>query len=163
MEAVGYRETEHYKITKQFVEQAEVYMTNIELALEIATRAHKNQVDKAGAAYILHPMAVAEKVSGEDEKVVALLHDVIEDTDINEASLRILFGDKIADAVLALTRKSGETYMDFIARAKANPLARKVKIADIEHNSDLSRLQNIRQEDLERVEKYKRAKVLLEE
>jgi hypothetical protein len=74
-----------------------------------------------------------------------------------------LFGDKIADAVLALTRKSGETYMDFIARAKANPLARKVKIADIEHNSDLSRLQNIRQEDLERVEKYKRAKVLLEE
>jgi (p)ppGpp synthase/HD superfamily hydrolase len=163
MEAVGYRETEHYKITKPFVEQPEVYMTNIELALEIATRAHKDQVDKAGTAYILHPMAVAEKVSGEDEKVVALLHDVLEDTDINEASLRILFGDKIADAVLALTRKSGETYMDFIARAKANPLARKVKIADIEHNSDLSRLQNIRQEDLERVEKYKRAKVLLEE
>jgi hypothetical protein len=73
-----------------------------------------------------------------------------------------LFGDTITDAVVALTRGPNESYMDFIRRAKQNPIARRVKLADIEHNCDLSRLRKITEEDLKRVEKYKKAKTILE-
>jgi (p)ppGpp synthase/HD superfamily hydrolase len=138
-------------------------LTNIEFAREFAKRAHKGQTDKAGIDYIQHPIAVAEKVDGEDAKVVALLHDVLEDTEISEPTIRRLFGDTIADAVVALTKRSGESYMEFVVRAKLNPIARKVKIADIEHNSDLSRLKTVTQKDLDRTEKYKKALSLLED
>jgi (p)ppGpp synthase/HD superfamily hydrolase len=136
-------------------------MTNFEFAEEFARRAHKGQTDKAGVDYIQHPIAVSEKVVGEDAKVVALLHDVLEDTEVSEPTIRALFGDTITDAVAAITRRLGESYMDFIARVKKNPIARIVKIADIEHNSDLSRLKMVTQKDLERFEKYKKALTIL--
>ena len=136
-------------------------MIDIALAYEIAVRAHKGQVDKAGKAYIMHPMAVAEMVSGRVEKIVALLHDVPEDTDIDVESLRVLFGDEIADALDCLNHRDGEDYMDYIRRVKSNKLATKIKLADIEHNMDLSRLSEIDDKALKRVDKYKRAKEYL--
>jgi (p)ppGpp synthase/HD superfamily hydrolase len=138
-------------------------LTNIEFAQEFARRAHRGQTDKAGVDYIRHPMAVAEKVYTDDAKVVALLHDVLEDTEVSEATIRAMFGGTIADAVVALTRRPGEPYMDFVARAKENPIARVVKIADIEHNSDLSRLKTVTKEDLDRTEKYRKALKFLRE
>ena len=86
-------------------------------ALEIATAAHRNQKDKSGEDYIKHPVTVASFVSGEDAKVVALLHDVLEDTDVTEAELRAIFGDTITDAVVTMTHKDGEPYMSYIEPA----------------------------------------------
>ena len=136
-------------------------MTDIALAYEIAVRAHKGQVDGGGNAYIMHPMAVAEKVEGRVEKIVALLHDVPEDTAVDVESLRQLFGDEIADALDCLNHRKGEDYMDYIQRVKENKLAVKIKLADIEHNMDLSKLPEVDEKALKRVEKYKRALEIL--
>jgi (p)ppGpp synthase/HD superfamily hydrolase len=103
-------------------------------AIALATEYHAGQVDKAGKPYVLHPLAVAQKAQTLDEQVVALLHDMVEDTAYTEEMLRYDFPKVIADAVMALTRMEGETYADFVLRAKANPLARKVKMYDMEHN-----------------------------
>jgi (p)ppGpp synthase/HD superfamily hydrolase len=134
-----------------------IAMGDIQFAMEFARRAHKGQVDKAGVDYIEHPLAVEKMVNGYEEKVAAILHDVLEDTPVTEETLRVLFGDTITNAVVALTRKPGESYMDFIHRAKRDPIARVVKLADLAHNSDLSRLLEVTQKDLDRLEKYKRA------
>jgi hypothetical protein len=143
-------------------EESTFIMDSISLAKEIATRAHSGQKDRGGSDYILHPLAVADMVEGEDEKVVALLHDVLEDTEFSESSIRVLFGDTITDAVVAMTKQPGEAYEDFILRAKQNPIARKVKLADLHHNSDLSRLKEVTQKDLARLDKYKAAITVLE-
>lgn len=108
-------------------------------ALELATKGHRGQEDKAGKPYILHPIAVALKAKTLDEEVVALMHDMVEDfefTKYTEEMLRADFPEHIADAVMALTRHAygEETYADFVLRAKANPLARIVKMYDMEHN-----------------------------
>ena len=137
-------------------------MDDYEFALELARRAHAGQVDKAGKDYIRHPMAVAAKLTDPQERVVALLHDVLEDTVVPEAVLRKLFGDTIADAVAALTRNEGESYENFILRAKRNAIARRVKLADLAHNSDSSRLPTVTPADLARLEKYRRAALVLE-
>jgi len=136
-------------------------MTDIALAYEIAVRAHKGQVDKAGKPYIMHPMAVAEMVDGRYEKIVALLHDVPEDTPVDVEALRKLFDDTVADALDCLNHRKDEDYMDYIHRVKENKLATKIKLADIEHNMDLSRLEVVDEKALKRVEKYKRAKEYL--
>ena len=107
-------------------------------------------------------MAVAEKVDGEDLKVIALLHDVLEDTAVKYETLENLFGKRIADAVDALTRKDGEAYEAFIDRVCRNDLARLVKLADLEHNMDLSRIANPSESDLHRVEKYRKAHAVIE-
>lgn len=133
----------------------------IALAYALAAYAHRDQKDKAGRPYIEHPVKVSEGVTGEDEKIVALLHDVLEDTFVQETTIRNLFGDEIADAVLAMTRVPGENYMDFIRRCRENPLAWTVKLADLAHNMYLSRLENVSEKDLKRLEKYRKARALL--
>ncbi|MBR5422817.1 MAG: bifunctional (p)ppGpp synthetase/guanosine-3',5'-bis(diphosphate) 3'-pyrophosphohydrolase [Clostridia bacterium] len=129
----------------------------LQLALALASYAHEGQADKAGKPYITHPLAVSEMVEGEDRKIVALLHDVLEDTFVTEATLRNLFGDEITDAVCAVSRNENESYEEFIVRAGQNELARAVKLADLKHNMDVSRLPEITERDLQRLEKYKKA------
>lgn len=137
-------------------------MTDLELAAEIAERAHAGQKDRVGVPYINHPRAVAEKVRGDTAKTVAMLHDVVEDTPITLESLRVLFGDEISDAVGLLTHEEGTLYMDYVAAIRGNDLAVEVKLADLAHNSDLSRLgHEPTKEDMKRLQKYEAARALL--
>ena len=137
-------------------------MNKYELALKIATEAHKGQVDKAGVPYINHPLTVASLVDTEEEKIVALLHDTIEDTNITEQDLlNYGFSNKIVEAVKLLTHNKNVPYMDYVAKIKDNELARKVKIADLTHNSDLSRLKEVTEKGMKRYEKYKKALIYL--
>lgn len=137
-------------------------MNNYELALKIATETHKGQVDKAGIPYINHPLTVASLVDTEEEKIVALLHDTIEDTNITEQDLIDYgFPNEIVEAVKLLTHNKNVPYMDYVAKIKDNELARKVKIADLTHNSDLSRLKEITEKDKKRYEKYQKALLYL--
>ena len=137
-------------------------MSNYELALKIATEAHKGQVDKAGVPYINHPLTVASLVDTEEEKIVALLHDTIGDTSITEQDLIDYgFPNEIVEAVKLLTHNKNVPYMVYVAKIKDNELARKVKIADLTHNSDLSRLKEITDKDKKRYEKYQKALLYL--
>ena len=138
-------------------------MTDIvKAADEYAARKHEGQVDKAGVPYINHPRAVAAKLDSDVEKAVALLHDTVEDTDATVEEIKEVFGEEIADAVEVLTHPKDEPYMDYIRRIWTNRLARDVKLADLEHNMDLSRLNGkATEKDLERVEKYKKAREIL--
>lgn len=133
-------------------------MNYVKLAEEFAEKKHSGQVDKAGIAYIEHPRAVAAKLDGEKEKIVAFLHDTVEDTDATIDEIRSIFGDEIAEAVSYLTHEKGTPYLEYVKRLKQNELARKVKLADLSHNMDLSRIPNVTEKDRERVEKkYKKA------
>lgn len=133
----------------------------LDLAKALATYAHRGQVDKGGKPYILHPLAVSEKLSDETDKIVGLLHDVLEDTDIREETIRNLFGDLIADALVAMTHVDGVPYQHYIRVIAKNPVARRVKLADLDHNMDLSRLPEVTSKDIERLEKYQNAKEYL--
>jgi len=127
----------------------------IEQARSLAKKWHSGQSDKAGRPYIEHLEHVSETVQPIAAKVTALLHDILEDTACTVEELNLAgFGDDIVDAVIAITHRDNEPYDAYIARVKNNELARMVKIADMEHNSDLSRLQSISKKDLERKEKY---------
>lgn len=130
----------------------------IDIALAIARKAHAGQVDKAGVDYIQHPLYVASQVKTEQEKAIALLHDVLEDSDITVADL-LAYGlsNKVVTAVQTLTKKKGQSYQEYLEKVKSNNLARVVKLADLKHNSDLSRLKSVSNTDYERVEKYKNA------
>lgn len=134
-----------------------------DLARMLMMYAHEGQVDKAGRPYYLHPLQVSRMVDGCDNKVVALLHDVVEDTNITIDTIWNIFGDTIADAVDDMTHRKGEPYFDYIARVKTNDIARTVKIADLTHNMDLSRLSTVTEKDRERSAKYLKAKEMLEE
>ena len=127
------------------------------LADLLAAYAHQGQTDKAGRDYILHPRAVAARMETEEEKTVALLHDVLEDTFVTEATLRNLFGDAVTDAVVTLTHREGEDYEAYIRRIGDHPLALRVKLADLRHNMDLTRLPEVTEADLRRAEKYRRS------
>ena len=146
---------------KKFI-QAINSSPKIKKAYDIACKAHKEQVDKAGVEYIQHPLTVASLV-GSDEKciITALLHDVAEDTTITLEELGQLFGNEIKEALTLLTHKKDVSYFEYIKKIKTNPIARQVKIADLKHNSDLNRILNVRKEDIERVEKYKKAQQIL--
>lgn len=129
-----------------------------ELAFEIAKEAHAGQTDKAGLDYILHPLQVAAEVTTDEEKAVALLHDIIEDTDVTASELLAKgLPDNVVEAVEALTKKHNQNYAAYLAGVKKNRLATAVKLADLKHNSDLSRLEKITQKDRERAEKYRKA------
>lgn len=132
-------------------------MDTIKVADLVASMAHRGQVDKMGTAYIEHPRAVASFLETETEKTVALLHDVLEDTYLTEDDLRPVFGDEITDAVVALTRNDGEEYFAYIQRVKQNPLAVRVKLADLKHNTDRSRIDEPKENDFRRWDKYKKA------
>lgn len=135
---------------------------DVKLAHEIAKRAHKGQVDKAGAPYILHPETVASFVTKDDEKIVAYLHDVIEDTPCQLRDLENAgFLSEIIKAVDLLTRKTGQSYKQYLKLVKTNELARVVKLADLKHNSDLSRLTHVTENDIKRLKKYQDAIVFL--
>ena len=133
------------------------YEALLKKAEDIATVAHKGQFDRCGVEYINHPRTVASYVDNPKEKIVAWLHDTIEDTDITEADLRPVFGDEITDAVVALTKTEGEDYFDYISRAIKNPLSARVKIADLTHNMKPDRIPHPTEEDQKRMEKYKKA------
>ncbi|HEY9700089.1 MAG TPA: HD domain-containing protein [Trichocoleus sp.] len=137
-------------------------MSKLEQAIQLATRLHNGQVDKAGERYIEHPLRVMNAVDGETEKIVAVLHDTVEDTGVTITELEDLFGSLVAAAVEALTRLAGEDYFDFVRRVKQNPIAAKVKVADIKDNMNLTRLKTISDQDLRRNEKYKEALSILQ-
>ena len=130
----------------------------IDIALAIAKKAHAGQVDKAGIDYIQHPLYVAGQVKTEQEKAVALLHDVIEDSDVTVDDLLVSgLSNEVVTAVQILTKKKGQSYQEYLEKVKSNNLARVVKLADLKHNSDLSRLKSVTNTDYERVKKYKNA------
>ena len=129
-----------------------------ELALSIAKKAHEGQYDKAGVVYIKHPLFVASLVDTQEEKAVALLHDVLEDSSVTaEELLNAGLPETVVTAVQVLTKKKGQDYQQYLELVKSNPIARCVKLADLKHNSDLSRLATITEKDLERFEKHKKA------
>lgn len=130
-------------------------------AMIIAYNAHKNQVDKSGVPYIYHPIHVAEQMDTEVECIVALLHDVVEDTDVTFEQLKSEFPSEIIDILKLLTKTKDIDYCEYINKVKENTVARKVKIADIEHNLDRSRLDIITDKDIKREEKYKKALSIL--
>lgn len=116
------------------------YSELINKAIDLAYSAHHGQKDKAGRPYFTHPFTVAMKMETEAEICTALLHDVVEDSRITTEYLRENFTPEIAEAVDVLTHRDGESYDEYILKIKANPLARKVKLSDIEHNMDVTRL-----------------------
>lgn len=127
-------------------------------AFSVASKAHKGQKDKAGRAYILHPVNVALRTKGIKQKTVALLHDIVEDTNITLDDLKKLgFDNEIVNAVAAITKKSGEKYENYLKRVKNNEIAKDVKIADLQHNSNLNRLKEITPKDIARKKKYQTA------
>lgn len=135
-----------------------IYTPLTKKAMKIAFAAHKNQVDKSGIPYIYHPIHLAEQMQDEKTTCVALLHDVIEDTDITSEHLQEQgFNADILAALDLLTHDKSVPYMDYIRTIKENKFAAVVKIADLIHNSDLSRLDEVTEKALQRVEKYKKA------
>lgn len=130
----------------------------LERAIAIAAAAHEGQVDKGGAPYILHPLKVMMRVNTLEERIVAVLHDVVEDCGISFDDLRKEgFSEAVLTAIESVTKVSGESYEAFVERAAQNPIGWVVKLADLEENSDLSRIAQPSWEDLERIEKYRRA------
>lgn len=140
-----------------------IYTPMTRKAMKIAYAAHAGQVDKTGVPYIYHPMHLAESMTEEKAVITALLHDVAEDTDITIDDLaREGFHADILTALTLLTHNPVEEYMDYISRLSTCPLARKVKLADLRHNSDITRLDAIDEKTARRLEKYRRAIQLLE-
>lgn len=131
-------------------------------AMKIAYNAHLNQVDKSGVPYIYHPIHLAEQMDTEIECIVALLHDVVEDTDITFEQLEKEFPRKVIEVLKLLTHDKNIDYMEYVKNLKVNPIAKKVKIADIKHNSDETRLEKITEKDVARRDKYKKALEILE-
>lgn len=130
----------------------------LERAIAIAAAAHAGQLDKGGAPYILHPLKVMLRMTTLEERIVAVLHDVVEDCEISLDDLRKEgFSEEVLTAIQSVTKVPGESYEDFVERAAQNPIGRVVKLADLEENSDLSRIASPSWDDLERVEKYRRA------
>lgn len=125
-------------------------------AVAIAARVHAHQKDKAGAPYVLHPLRLMARAASEPAKIAAVLHDVLEDVDgwNPERLAREGFAREVIDAVKALTKQDGERYEDFIERVAGLPLAREVKLLDLEDNMDVTRLEDLKEKDLERLQKY---------
>ncbi len=126
-------------------------------AMKIAFNAHKGQTDKGGAPYILHPAFVADRMEDEYACAVAMLHDVVEDTIVTFGELEEEFPAEIIQALKLLTRNKDEDYFDYIKKIKSNELAKQVKIVDLKHDSDLSRLETVTEKDIERRNKYLQA------
>ena len=137
-------------------------MSTLECALEIAAAAHAGQRDKAGEPYILHPIRVMLAVQTDDERITALLHDTVEDTHITYDDLREAgFSDTVVEAVRALTKLEGESRAEAARRAVADPVARKVKLADVADNMNQRRIPDPSAEDLARLDEYRRVREIL--
>jgi (p)ppGpp synthase/HD superfamily hydrolase len=130
----------------------------LERAIAIAEKQHTGQVDKAGRPYMEHPLRVMKAMSNDAERIVAILHDVIEDTDLTLDQLAAEgFPGYILEALDSVTRRDDETYEAFVARAARNPIGRRVKYADLQDNADLARIAAPTAADIARTEKYHRA------
>ena len=141
-----------------------IYTPHTKKAMQLCFEAHKEQKDKAGLPYVFHPFHVAEQMPDEETTIVALLHDVIEDTSYTLQDLRAMgFDGDVIDALALMTHEKGVPYLDYAAKLRDNEIARTVKLADLRHNSDLTRLDEIGGEALERIETYQAAIKLLSE
>ena len=139
-----------------------IYTEKTKKAMRLCFEAHKEQVDKTGIPYIFHPIHLAEQMEDEATVIVALLHDVAEDTDITFEDMAAMgFGNEVIAALKLLTHDPSVPYMDYVAKIKENPIATAVKKADLCHNSDLSRLDTVDEKALARQEKYKKAYAFL--
>ena len=134
-------------------------MSTLERAIAIAAEAHAGQVDKAGAPYVLHPLRMMLHLASNDERIVAVLHDVCEDCPdwTFDRLRREGFAEHILTALRSVTKRDGEDYEAFVRRAAADPIGRRVKLADLQDNCDLTRIAAPTARDLERVDKYRRA------
>ena len=129
----------------------------LERALELAVAAHRGQTDKAGRPYILHPLWLMQQFEDLAAMMVAVLHDAVEDSDLTLDDLSAEgFAPAIVEAVDAITHREAESYEDYIRRLQANPVALRVKLADLEHNMDMRRMGQVHDRDLVRLEKYHR-------
>jgi (p)ppGpp synthase/HD superfamily hydrolase len=138
-------------------------VSTLDRAIEIAVKAHAGQVDKGGEPYILHPLRVMLRMRTEAERIIAVLHDVVEDSDYTFDDLRSEgFPADVIEALEAVTKLPGESRIDAAKRAAQNPLARAVKLADNAENSDLSRITAPTQKDLDRIEEYRKVRQILE-
>ena len=141
-----------------------IYTDMTKKALKLCFEAHKEQVDKSGLPYVFHPFHLAEQMESEETTVVALLHDVVEDTNYTIEDLSAMGFDKaVTDAIALMTHADGVDYMDYVRAIKENPIAKAVKLADLTHNSDLSRMDIIDEKALQRAKKYKEAIKILSE
>ncbi len=130
-------------------------MELLERAIEIAVQAHRGQKDRYGAPYILHPLRVMARVQTPTEKIVAILHDVVEDTNWTFEQLKAEgFPEGVLTALQCVTKREGEPYEAFVNRSASNPVARRVKIADLEDNMDVRRLPGVTEEGWQRLKKY---------
>jgi guanosine-3',5'-bis(diphosphate) 3'-pyrophosphohydrolase len=138
-------------------------MSTIEKAIELAARMHAGDVDKAGAPYIFHPLRLMFAVETPVQKMVAVLHDIVEDTPMTLADLeREGFSTEVIAAVDALTKRSGEGRLEAALRAAANPVSRAVKLADVADNMDLGRIANPSEKDFARLREYEKVKRILQ-
>jgi (p)ppGpp synthase/HD superfamily hydrolase len=133
-------------------------MSTLARAIAIAAEAHVDQREKSGVPYILHPIRIMLRMSTEAEMMVAILHDVVEDTPWTLDQLRKEgFPEEVVEAVDCVTRRETESYVEFVERARYNPVARKVKLADLEDNMDIRRLPDVTEKSLDRLKKYHQA------
>ena len=139
-----------------------IYTEQTKKALKLCFQAHKDQWDKSGIPYVFHPFHLAEQMTDEATTVVALLHDVVEDTPYTLEDLKDMgFPSEITEAIALMTHDPAVPYMDYVKNIKGNPIARAVKLADLTHNSDLSRLDLVDDRAIRRLEKYAAAIKLL--
>ena len=140
-----------------------IYTKKTKMALKLCFEAHKYQVDKSGMPYVFHPFHLAEQMETEETTIVALLHDVVEDTAYTIDDLKAMgFDESVTAAIALLTHADDVDYMDYVGRIRNNPVATAVKLADLRHNADLSRLDVVDEKALSRREKYLKAIALLE-
>lgn len=133
-------------------------MPTLEDAIALAVEAHRGQRDKAGQTYILHPLRVMMRLDTDSERMAAILHDVVEDTPYTLERLRELgYPEEVLGALDCLTKRDGETYEAFIERVRPHPLARRVKLADLEDNMDVRRLPTVGPKEAERLARYRAA------
>ena len=142
-----------------------IYTDKTKKAIKLCYEAHAGQTDKSGLPYVHHPLHLAEQMDDEESTVVALLHDIAEDTSYTLDDLESMgFGDAVIDALRLLTYDESVSYLDYVREIAKNPLAKKVKLADLDHNSDLTRLDHEpTEQDLERYQKYQKAREILME
>jgi (p)ppGpp synthase/HD superfamily hydrolase len=139
-------------------------MPTLEDAIALAVEAHRGQRDKAGQTYILHPLRVMMRLETEAERMAAILHDVVEDTPYTLERLRELgYPEEVLGALDCLTKREGESYEAFIERVRPHPLARRVKLADLEDNMDVRRLLAVGPRETERLARYRAAWARLKE
>lgn len=139
-----------------------IYTDLTKKAMKLSFEAHKDQLDKSGIPYVYHPFHLAEQMNTEETVVVALLHDVVEDTDYTiQDMIEMGFPQSVTDALTLMTHGKNIPYLEYVVRLKENPIAREVKLADLRHNSDVSRLDAVDEKTMERLEKYQMAIAIL--